>query len=342
MLRNFIYKTYHWEFWPAWLFNIPIVFFWLWHSLRARSLFFFSAANPAIETGGLLGESKEAIMQQVPDRWKPSGLFVQEGTSLEALRDMTKGAAIRFPIFAKPDIGERGFRVAKLENLEALAAYHGESNSFDYLIQEYVAWPLEVSVLHYRFPKEQKGHISSVCVKKYLSVTGDGKSRLGKLIEEYPRARFHKEVLLGIWGEDWEKVLGKGEELVLVPVGNHSRGATFLNANDQIDEDLCRVFDEVSHSLNGILFARYDLKCASFDALRRGEDFTILEINGAGAEPAHIYDPDNALLRAYRDMFRHWNALYRVGRVQHTLGVPYMTWAEAREFWKRHRGAYKK
>jgi hypothetical protein len=133
MVRNFFYKLYHWEYWPAWLFNIPVVCIWLWHSLRAGSLFFFAAANPAIETGGLLGESKEAIMRQIPDQWKPSSLFVEKHTRLASLLGTLQDAQIRYPLFAKPNIGERGFRVAKINDQKEMEAYHGEVNGFDYL-----------------------------------------------------------------------------------------------------------------------------------------------------------------------------------------------------------------
>jgi hypothetical protein len=160
-------------------------------------------------------------------------------------------------------------------------------------------------------------------------------------VDKYPRARFQKQALLKTWTTEWDRILGEDERLTLVPVGNHSRGATFLNANQEIDPAICEVFDKISHSLEGIMFARYDLKCASLESLRQGKDFTILEVNGAGAEPAHIYDPQNALWRAYRDLFRHWNTLYMLSRAQHKRGVPYMSWAEAREAWRRHRRAYR-
>ncbi|MFK7970406.1 MAG: hypothetical protein AB8F95_08570 [Bacteroidia bacterium] len=331
------HKLMHWEYWPSFVFNIPVVFFWLWHGLRARNIFFFSAANPVIETGGLLGESKEAIMQQVPDKYKPKSVFVPAGSALEAIQQQMESAVISFPVFGKPNIGERGFQVSKIIDNEQLRRYFEHNRSRDFLLQEYADFPVELSVLHYRFPDQQKGMISSVCLKKFLSITGDGVHTIAELIEAYPRARFQKKHLDEKWGTRYSEIPAVGEEIVLVPVGNHSRGAMFLDANDEIDEKLHRVFDDISHQLDGILFARYDLKCASIDALREGRDFAILEINGAGAEPAHIYDPKNSIWNAYRDMWKHWRSLYQVSRAQHKAGVPYMTWREARAFWRKHR-----
>jgi len=54
-------KITHWEYWPFELVYFPVVLYYFWLSIRARSFFFFSASNPSIETGGMLGESKFGI-----------------------------------------------------------------------------------------------------------------------------------------------------------------------------------------------------------------------------------------------------------------------------------------
>jgi hypothetical protein len=59
-----------------WLTNIPVVFIWLWFALKARKLFFFTAVNPAIETGGVLGESKIIILNRIPKEVVPKTIFV--------------------------------------------------------------------------------------------------------------------------------------------------------------------------------------------------------------------------------------------------------------------------
>jgi hypothetical protein len=55
---NFMTRLTQWEYWPFEVIYLPIFVYWLWLSVKARSLFFFSAANPSIENGGMLGESK--------------------------------------------------------------------------------------------------------------------------------------------------------------------------------------------------------------------------------------------------------------------------------------------
>src|SRR6266446_2731777 len=54
-----------WEFWPAWLFYLPVGVYYIWLGLRYRSFSLTSAANPEIPTGGLVGESKCSILDQL-------------------------------------------------------------------------------------------------------------------------------------------------------------------------------------------------------------------------------------------------------------------------------------
>src|SRR5207244_1853186 len=55
----------HWEFWPAWLFYIPVALYYFWLSVRSRSLSLPTAANPGMATGGFVGESKFEILDQL-------------------------------------------------------------------------------------------------------------------------------------------------------------------------------------------------------------------------------------------------------------------------------------
>jgi hypothetical protein len=79
-------------------------------ALRARRLFFFSAVNPVIETGGAWGESKSKILQRIPSSHVPATIFVQKGTDFQAVREKMQAAGLNeWPVIAKPDVGERGF-----------------------------------------------------------------------------------------------------------------------------------------------------------------------------------------------------------------------------------------
>ncbi len=48
--------------------------------------------------------------------------------------------------------------------------------------------------------------------------------------------------------------------------------------------------------------------------MEAGQAFSIIELNGAGSEPTHIYDPKHSLFYAWGEIKRHWDILYTVSR----------------------------
>ncbi len=339
----FFIRWSSWEYYPAYLTNIPVVFFWLYFSVKARSLFFFSAANPAIETGGVLGESKIKIIQQIPEKFKPTTVFVPKQTSFHQILQWLKDAQLTFPIIAKPDIGERGFLVEKLSSMEELQQYH-QQNQVNFLIQEFVSYPVEAAILHYRYPHQSQGTVSSVCIKEFLSIEGDGENTVLQLMEKKPRAKLQIERLSPILAEKGllNVIPSKGEKIELSAIGNHCKGAKFLNGNALIDDQMRKVFDQISLQLKDIYFCRYDLKCQSIADLKQGKNFKILEINGVAAEPAHIYDPTYSVSQAYKDLFQQWKVIYEISYYQYRNGVEYMTFGEAKKAVKEYLAYMKK
>src|SRR5688572_22937495 len=69
--RRFMIRLQHWEYWPIYVFNFPVLLIWLWHAMRSRDLVFFTSTNPGIPTGGFFGESKSQILRNIPDAYKP-------------------------------------------------------------------------------------------------------------------------------------------------------------------------------------------------------------------------------------------------------------------------------
>jgi len=328
-LRAFLIRLASWEYWPAQLTNLPVVAFWLFFAVRARNLFFFADANPAIETGGLFGESKMDILNQVPAAYKPRTLFVVAGLELDALIKRLENEGYAFPLILKPNVGERGTGVEKVRSISELALYYKRSSA-DLIIQEFVSLPEEYSLLYYRFPGESTGAISSFCKKEFLTVEGDGIRTLDKLVKAHPRAYLQYRKLDE--QHDLDRIPAAGEEVLLVPIGNHARGAKFLNANAEIDDRLVTVFDRLSAELDGIFVGRFDFKAESLELLKQGKNFHILEINGVAGEPAHIYDPAYPLWKAYRDLFLHWRMVFKVSQAVKREGVPLMNFREA---WSR-------
>lgn len=335
---SFFEKMKHWEYWPLPLASAPVVLIWLWFALRARRLFFFSIVNPVIQNGGVMGESKIDILRRLPAQYVPETLFVAAGTPLGQIRREMVSAQLTYPLIAKPDIGERGFRVAKLRSEEDLTAYL-DTRPPDFLLQEYVDLPIELAVMHHRMPDTGEGRVTSICYKETMKVVGDGHSSIRQLMAADLRSRlqlprFEKEypVLL-------DTVLPAGERIEVEPIGNHCRGTCFLNYNHRIDEDIHGVFNGAASKMEGIHYGRFDLRTASWDDLRQGR-FLVLEYNGLGAEPAHIYDPAMPVWEKYRSYYRHWKIIYRIYLQQKALGHRPMGLAEAWQQLRAYRRYY--
>jgi len=326
---SFYVKWTNWEYYPLYLANIPTVLFWLYFGIRSRSLFYFSTVNPVIETGGVLGESKINIYNRLPKKTYPKTIYVEKkDKSLSSVLNAIKIRGLEFPLIVKPNIGERGFLVEKISSKEKLEKYL-EEIAVDFIIQEFIDYPIEISVLYHRFPDAEHGKITSICEKKNLSVIGDGSATVEELMIAYPRARFQVERFRKDYPEKLFNIPSKGEEFELEPIGNHCRGTTFLNGNKYIDTQLEKVFDAIAIQMKGIHYGRFDMKCKSIDLLKKGEGFKILEFNGIASEPAHIYDPSYSTWQAYKDIYKHWKIIFQLSKVQREKGVSAMSISDA-------------
>jgi hypothetical protein len=207
----------------------------------------------------------------------------------------------------------------------------------DYIIQELVTYPLEVSVFYYRYPDQQKGVITGFIQKDLMDVTGNGSSTLWELIQAHPKARHRADEMRIKHEAHLKTVLPEGERYILTYAANLNRGATFTNLKDQIDDRLLQLFDAISHPAQ-FYYGRYDIKCRSVEDLKRGEHFTILEFNGSGAEPNHVYHSGYSLFDAYKVFLMHWKVLFRISRYNHKKGIRYWPFKKG---WRFLRGAKK-
>ena len=62
-----------------------------------------------------------------------------------------------------------------------------------------------------------------------------------------------------------------------------------------------------------------------FELLKEGKNFSIIELNGSGSEPTHMYDPKHSVFFAWREILRHWDLMCKISIINHKRGVPYMT-----------------
>ncbi|MBK8845059.1 MAG: ATP-grasp domain-containing protein [Bacteroidetes bacterium] len=312
----FIIKWTNYEYWPWWFFYIPVLPYWLWLSIKTRSLAFFTATNTNIEMGGFFGESKIDILNQIPTHYRPKTIYITSNNPVEAVQQNN----FEFPVVAKPNIGERGFNVEKINSAAELATYH-EAVSTEYIIQEFIDYSIELGVLFYRLPNHDKGLVTSITIKEFLTVTGDGKSTIVELMNQHTRARFQITAIINKLGEASKAVIAKGEKVLLEPIGNHCRGTRFINGNHLINEKLHAVFNTVTKDMAGFYYGRFDLKVKSIDDLYAGKNIRIMELNGASSEPGHIYDTSYGLINAYKNLMYHWNILADIAIQNRARGI---------------------
>ncbi|GIV40072.1 MAG: D-alanine--D-alanine ligase [Thermonema sp.] len=317
------WKYLKWEFWPFWFFYIPVYFYWFYLSLRARSFAFFTAANPGMFLGGFTMYSKYDILRRIPSQYVPKSLWIAENTPVEEIINKIKKRKLRYPLAVKPDRGERGFAVARIENEEQLRNFLAAYPAWEWLVQEWCDAPIELGIMYCRMPGASHGQITSIVVKEPLQIKGDGTHTIGELIKKDERCRYHLDFLQKTYASRWNEIPEAGSKIQLTHIGNHSRGATFRNGHYLLTPQLQRVINEIARHIDGFYFGRFDLKVPSIEDLYAGRNICILELNGANSEPTHIYDPGMPLWKAYRDLFKHWQMLYLISVANHKRGVRY-------------------
>lgn len=334
---NFLIKLRHWEYWPFGILQFPAILYYCWLSTRARSFFFFSASNPGIEMGGMFGESKYAILRKIPEAFTANTIFIARNTPPAEVFTNMALAGLRFPVVFKPDLGERGYRVKRIYNETEAKAYI-QSFKFDFLVQELVDLPLEFGVFYKRIPSQDSGNVFSIVGKEMLTVTGNGKATLQELIFLKDRAKLQWETIKINHQSQLQEIIPNGKHILLNPIGNHCLGTTFLNSNHLISNLLNTSFDQLAKQINGFYYGRFDLRCASLEDLTNGH-VKIMELNGCGAEPAHIYQPGYSFWKAVKEVIDHWKNIYDIAMENKHRGFQFLSFKEAKVYYQKFKEA---
>ncbi len=327
-------RLVRWEFWPWRIVYLPIAVYWFFLAIKARGWVFFSAANPCMRFGGLVGYSKSAVNELVPKKYLPKTIYLDDECRLNQLLELVNEEGLRYPLIIKPDVGERGWGVKILKSQDDLEQAY-ESGIGKSMLQEYVNLPIEMGVLYSRHPNEEMGTISSVVVKDFPTVTGDGKRTLMELILAQPRARYSYKVHTKRFRTRLKQIPKAGETIQLVHIGNHMLGTTFYNGNHLIDSELETLFDQLAKQIPGFHVGRFDLRTNSIENLKQG-NFVVIEVNGVNSEPCHIFHPGRSIFLAWRDLFRYWKRIADISIANHKSGIPYASFSEITREIKRH------
>jgi hypothetical protein len=237
-----------------------------------------------------------------------------------------------FPLFAKPDIGEGGFLAKKIDTYDELLNYHSIHN-MDYLVQEFIDYPIELSVLIHNAEGDFK--ISSITERKHLSIIGDGHSSIEELLTADKRVKLRIKNIKKQCESQLKIVLEKGKILHPTSVGNRNFGALFIERTELINKATIDSLQNVNKIINLFNYARYDIMCISIEDFLQGK-MKILEVNGVKGEPIHIYDGKYSLLQAYKEIFKHWGFIMKISKRNIKEGIVCPNFIQGFDMLRKH------
>lgn len=338
-----------------WAFYPPVILYAAWLMLRYRGILLPTVANPSFPGGGFVGESKaeilELVVRHAPDWVAPfvavdrpaaasAGAAAGLDIELELRRALAKldAAGMALPVVAKPDLGCRGVGVQLVRTVDKLRAYlAGFPPGARLLLQRYVPFEGEAGIFYCRHPGQPRGRIISITLKYFPHVYGDGKRTLQQLVLDDPRAGKLSHLYLRRHVARLREVPEVGEAIRLAFAGSHSRGAIFRNGNAFVTPAMEARFDAIAQSLPEFYFGRFDIRFEDFAQVQAGENFTIVEANGAGAESTHIWDRRTTLLQAWSDLMLQYRLLFQIGRANRDRGFKPLSLAEFRRWHRREK-----
>jgi hypothetical protein len=225
------------------------------------------------------------------------------------------------PLILKPDVGQRGTGVRRIDTWEVASAYLQEVRAA-VIAQPYHSGPFEAGVFYYRLPHWSRGRILSITDKVFPEVVGDGESTLEMLILRHPRARLQADIFLRRHAHVSNSVPASGQRVRLVVAGNHAQGTTFRDGAHLMTPELEARIDAIARLTSGFFIGRFDLRYSSVEAFKAGTDLAIVELNGATAESTNIYDPSTSIWSAYATLCKQWRLVFSIGASNLRLGQP--------------------
>lgn len=308
-------RLVRWEYWPSWAIYLPLVPYILFLALRHRGLRTCTRANPGIPLGGIVGESKWDILRLLPPESIVPTEVIRPGPledRMVQLERAVNSGAWNWPIILKPDVGQRGEGVRAVASLSEARSYLGQHPGV-VLAQRFHPGPYEAGVFYHRFPNQRRGTIFSITDKRFASIRGNGRCSMRTLIWRHPRYRAQANVFLSHLGPRADTIPAQGETVALGTVGNHCRGALFLDGAHFITPALEAAFDAISLRTTGVHFGRYDVRYSDPAEFAAGRGFEIVELNGLLSESTNIYDPRTSYWQAQRVLRRQWRIAYLIG-----------------------------
>lgn len=304
-----------------WVLCTPLVAQYLWLSLKHFSITLPTAANPNIETGGFVGESKASYFAQIGDEfrdWILPVASVAPGDESELVRQR---AGLTYPLIAKPDIGWCGYGVRRIADVAELKAYADAfPRDATFLLQALAPEPNEAGIQYLRWPGETRGHVVALTVRHLPHVIGDGVQTVSALIALDPRTALKESLYRSVLGDAaLARVPARGEHVQLTTIASARVGSRYEDAGRLVTAALNDIIDRISRAMPDFHFGRFDVRFESVEALQQGR-FSIIEVNGAGSEAIQFWDPGLSLIDAYRGVFAKQRQLFALGAAMRRRG----------------------
>ena len=154
------------EFWPSYIFDIPVYVYRLYLAARSGHFLFFSNVNPGMIFSGFAGYGKYDEIMKFDLELRPKTILVKMGDEFDQIKKEIDKEIIPYPFIMKPNMGRTARDIVKIYDDEQLKK-HLLAMKEEYVIQDFIDYPLEFGILYYCMPgedfdptKEEKGHIT--------------------------------------------------------------------------------------------------------------------------------------------------------------------------------------
>lgn len=299
-----------WEYRPAQIFYLPLYIRYTWQTIRFRSRGWIMASNPGLTNAWLIGEDKWTALSQFRDEIKPKTLFRDNDEWVLSIDKKIIQSWIWYPCIAKADISRRSQKVMIVHTIDDLREIIKQWR-WNIIIQEYIQDQQEFGISYVRIPWQDRWEILGIMHRTFASVTWDWVSTLEQIISNHSRYSLYINILQEQNSIQRTQIIPNGQVVNIMPFGAHSRGTIFEDRSDQVTPEITQQIDYAAKQVKWFYVWRFDIKAKSLDHLARGE-FSILELNGVGWIPAHMYDPRYNIWQWWKILFQYWSKVTTV------------------------------
>ena len=155
-VKEVVKRVFNWELWPFYVLYAPIGPMWFWYCLRSVHSGFSVHQIQLSHLEVLKVKAKGKCMNNCRPIPILRTIYMLHDLSFENVKKKICEAGFNYPFIVKPDIGMKGILFRKIESEDQLEKYHHRI-PVEYIVQELVEMPVEVSVFYYRYPAKKKG-----------------------------------------------------------------------------------------------------------------------------------------------------------------------------------------